>query len=236
MYTLSLLFPQGESFFVSSVAHFLDRLEDPQLRDEAASFMAQEGAHRREHARYNQRVLAFGADADWVDRRLAAFFRFGRRLLSPINQLAFTCTVEHFTAMMADELLRDERYLAGAEPKNAALWRWHCVEETEHKAVPFDVYTAVGGGFLRRALMMLYSTLDFAVGVFVIWAYLMFKDGQLFRVSNWRSALRFSFVRPGLVVRLLRPWLSWFRPGFHPWQHDNSRLIERWRAANPAAS
>ena len=74
-----------------------------------------------------------------------------RRILSPMNRLAITVALEHFTAIMADELLRNPEYEKLMDPEHAKLWLWHAVEETEHKAVAFDVYRAVGGGYVRRA-------------------------------------------------------------------------------------
>src|SRR5690349_7062163 len=39
---VNLLFPQGERFFVRSVHHFMDRIEDPLLREQARAFFKQE--------------------------------------------------------------------------------------------------------------------------------------------------------------------------------------------------
>lgn len=56
---------------------------------------------------------------------------------------------------MADGLLRNGGYIADALPTLARLWRWHALEETEHKAVAFDVYNQVCGSrkLLRRAMI-----------------------------------------------------------------------------------
>jgi predicted metal-dependent hydrolase len=34
--------------------------------------------------------------------------------------------------------------------------------------------------------------------------------------------------------RIVRPWLAYFRPDFHPWQQDNLDHVERWKAAYAA--
>jgi hypothetical protein len=41
--------------------------------------------------------------------------------------------LEHFTAIIAHELLANPRHLAGAEKETADLRRWHAVEEIERQ-------------------------------------------------------------------------------------------------------
>ena len=58
----------------------------------------------------------------------------------PIIDLASTMALEHYTAMIAHQLLADPAHLADADPQVAALWRWHAIEEIEHKGVAYDTY------------------------------------------------------------------------------------------------
>src|SRR4051812_44791243 len=60
---LSLVFPDGERFFVESVAHYRDRLDDPELSRAVKGFAAQEGMHAREHAAFNAMLRAQGLQA-----------------------------------------------------------------------------------------------------------------------------------------------------------------------------
>src|SRR3546814_1673082 len=53
-------------------------------------------------------------------------------------QLAGTCALEHFTATLAHAILSDPAHLAGAETEAQRMWRWHAIEEIEHKAVAYD--------------------------------------------------------------------------------------------------
>jgi len=32
-------------------------------------------------------------------------------------------------------------------------------------------------------------------------------------------------VKPGMLTRIIPEYLDFYRPGFHPWQHDNRHLI-----------
>lgn len=48
--------------------------------------------------------------------------------------------------------------------------------------------------------------------------------------------LRFQFGRRGVVRNVIGPWLAYLKPGFHPWQHDNTALGQAWLKENQDAS
>src|SRR5687768_6339502 len=103
---LSLLFPEGEKFFVDSVKHARSRVTDPALQRQITGFIGQEAMHGKEHRAFNELLVAHGfPSAPAIDRRLRRFLRMVRKTLPPQSQLAVTCALEHFTAMMAEELL-----------------------------------------------------------------------------------------------------------------------------------
>jgi predicted metal-dependent hydrolase len=116
----------------------------------------------------------------------------------------------------------------------SALWRWHAIEETEHKAVAYDVYReALGdgpGAYLQRAAGMVLATGLLWSLVFLYHARLVREDGGLTDVRGWGRYLRFLFIRPAVLPKLVLPWLGYFRPSFHPWQHDNFALVRAWKA------
>jgi predicted metal-dependent hydrolase len=227
---LSVFFPPGERFFIASVKAHRDAVTEPQLLSEVNAFCAQEGIHSREHVRYNRMLeeqgYAIAAMEGRIDRLLGAV----SRRLTKRRRLAVTCALEHFTALMGDGLLSKPAVLAGANPVMAALWRWHAAEENEHKAVAFDVYRAAGGNYFERVTAMIGATLIFWAKVVEQQIRLMWSDRMLFSLREWTSLLRFLFVDPGGLRGLLRPYLQYYRPSFHPWDHDNRELLEAWKA------
>jgi predicted metal-dependent hydrolase len=225
---LSIFFPAGERFFIQSVRRFRDRVGTDRLREEVAAFCAQEGIHRREHARYNEMIRDEGYPAREMEQRVERLLALVTRLAPPRFQLAVTCALEHFTATMAHLLLDDAHALDGAHPSMAALWRWHAAEENEHKAVAYDVFRAAGGTYAERALAMIGASVIFWAKVLEQQARMMKSDGILFSAKEWGDFLRFLFIEPGLVPRLLPLYLDYYRPGFHPWDLDNRELLERF--------
>jgi uncharacterized protein len=228
---LSLMFPDGERFFIDSVRTFRpDIAGDAELDAAVGGFIGQEAMHSREHLVYNERLQRQGVDAyalmqivkDVQDRRA--------RTLPPVSQLALTICLEHFTAMLADHLLRHPSTLQKADPRMVAIWRWHALEETEHKAVAFDVYQRIGGTpfvrWRRRCRAMVWVTMLFTYRTWQFMWRLSKADGTRKDVSGWLRLLGFLFVHPGPITRIGGQWLKWFLPGFHPWKHDNRDLME----------
>ncbi len=226
---LSTFFPEGEKFFIECVQNFADRVDDPEMRRHIRDFSAQESVHRREHERYNAWLRAQGYDIGGLERRVTRSLNLARRLRSRRRNLAATAALEHFTAIMANVMMKDERVIAGAHPVMEAIWRWHAVEETEHKAVAYDLFNLVGGPYHERVRAMLVASAFFWVMVAQHTARLLAADG-LNDARHWLRLLRWLFVRPGALRQLLPDYLAWYRPGFHPWQSDNRALIDEWVA------
>jgi predicted metal-dependent hydrolase len=229
---LSLLFPEGEKFFVDSVKQVQDRVTDPALGREIAGFIGQEAMHGREHRELNALLVAHGyAVAPRVETWLKGFLKGVRRRAPKRSAVAITCALEHFTAMLAESLLRDPRMRDGIDPSIRPLWLWHALEEAEHKAVAFDVYKAIGGGYVRRVVTMLLTTIVFFAVQGVVHARLMATRGILWKPWRWiRGATRF-WIYPGFLTRLVPAYLSYFRPGFHPNDRDTTALLANWREA-----
>jgi hypothetical protein len=226
---LSVFFPPGERFFINSVKAHRDFLKDPKLAADARAFYAQEGIHSREHVRYNAMLREQGYPVEEMERRVTELLKSVSSHWSERMQLAVTCALEHFTALMAEIILRHPEHMEGADETMSQLWRWHAAEENEHKAVAFDVYMASGGNYVERVLAMIGATAIFWAKVVEQQARMMEADGILFDAKEWRALFRFLFVKPGGLSKVLVPYLQYFKPSFHPWDHDSSDMLEKWK-------
>jgi predicted metal-dependent hydrolase len=236
---LSTTFPVGEAFFVESVRKFREGTP-PQLAEEIKAFTTQEAIHSREHDAFNKRAAAGGYDLSkleaQVERRLAV-----TRSRPPIVSLAATMALEHFTAILAHQLLADPKHLAGADTEAADLWRWHAVEEIEHKGVAYDTWLHATRGWPRfkrwkvKAKVMLYVTRNFLVDRTAGALELMRQDGVT-GLDAWRRLLWYVWIRPGMFRKIAGAWLRYFLPGFHPWDEDDRALLAAYDAAGAAGA
>lgn len=230
---LSIMFPLGEKLFIDSVVHFRKAIEsDPALAEAVDAFVYQEASHIREHRSYNQQLAAQGAPIDALEQLLLRRQEVGNKF-SPAMRLAMTASLEHFTAILSDQLLRNPAVLKGADGKMAMIWRWHAIEETEHKAVAFDVLCSVVRNpvwrYLMRCGVMLIMTGYFAVDVMYFIYRLAGNDGQRRNGREWLRLLGWLFVSPGPLTRVFPRWLAWFIPGFHPNHLDTREALEAAR-------
>lgn len=232
---MSVLFPDGERYFIDSVRLFRDQISDTDLQQQIRGFIGQEGHHSREHIEYNQRLRDLGYDIDALESTVKKRIRFVQKNFSAERQLAGTVAMEHFTAIMADLLLREPHWIEGAVEPMQSLWRWHALEETEHKAVAFDVYMQVCGDrkILRRAMRQ--ATFFFLKDVTRGMWHMLRKDGKLSDLPMMWRGMRWLWGRNGFFRKLVGVYRDYYQSDFHPWQHDNRDLLDQYAPAFASA-
>jgi uncharacterized protein len=229
---LSMSFPVGEQYFIDSVRDGLKSLPDVErtrFAAEVQGFIGQEATHRRIHALFNghlQRQGHVNRIEQRAQQRIEDNAHIGLR-----NHLAATAATEHFTAILADWLLRRPEALEGAEPRLQTLWLWHSAEEAEHRNTAFDIYRAAGGNHVWRVRVFRAVTIIFLSDLLRQTVRNLWHDGSLFKPSTWRSAWRLLLARDGLFRRNFGLWRDYLRPDFHPSQHEASRS-QQWLRDN----
>jgi predicted metal-dependent hydrolase len=228
--SLSAVFPDGEDFFVRSVRHFRDEITDPELKRQVAGFIGQEAVHGREHRAFNDRLAVLGYPTKQIERIVKRSLEIRERLLSPLSNLALTAALEHFTATLAELVLSSEETRAQFGHQAVLdLFVWHALEESEHKAVAFDVYRAVGGGERLRVFTMNLLCVVFISGMLVAITASLLGDGETYRRGQLRRSWRAIRRSPLMSRELWRQLRDYNRPGFHPDDRDTTGLVERWR-------
>lgn len=247
MTALSALFPAGEKFFIDSVRAVRNHpaIKDNQaLQKEISAFIGQEAMHTQEHVGFNASAQKYGHDVATLDAKTDTVIQAARKVFAKVAKpcgitqemvdLTATTALEHFTATIASELLRNQHIQDLMTDKTmATLWAWHAIEENEHKAVAYDVFEGVFGrgikayalrtGSLTLAMVILFITQSYFL------ARLLNEDKQ-FSLESLKDIYSYAYSpSKGIITGMGKEMLAYFRPGFHPNDLDTASLLETWK-------
>lgn len=224
-------FPDGERYFISSVAAFRPQIKDPELLRQVKEFTMQEGEHGRVHKDYNERLKRQGLNMDAFTTHVKAVGDRRQRFYSAKYNLALTAALEHFTAMMAELFFAEKTLMKGADSRPRAMLAWHAIEEMEHRAVAFDVMQKVAGvGYIQRCLAMTQATFVLMLFTTVAPWIMLGTDGHSIRkrFALYTRGLPWIFGRRGFFTRLVPMLCQYYRPSFHPNQMPTVHNYEHW--------
>jgi predicted metal-dependent hydrolase len=228
---MSTAFEPGEQFFIDSARALKTKIKDPALLEELAEFCRQEGHHTAQHLKFDRMNEALGIDVAGCRKRYSKVLDRARANMDPMEMLAATTALEHFTAGFAHMFFENPSCSAGADPRVVALWAWHAAEEAEHKATCFDIYKQAGGNYPQRVIIMVGAWFMILWVALLNTAILLHKDKKLFTRDTLRG-IGYLFGRRGIVSGLLPAFFHYFKPRFHPWKEDNAHRIREWEAGN----
>lgn len=147
-----MMLPYLEPFLIRTIQEAMGKVTDPALLEEMKRFCAQEGQHLRQHAKANEVIrrrhkagpvlAALEAEVDALLKRWSAekSLRF---------KLAYAEGFESMTSAGARTQMEIGMFDHMKEPIRGLMF-WHIMEEVEHRAVCFDAYEAVAGGYFYR--------------------------------------------------------------------------------------
>jgi len=239
---LSLTFPDGERLFMDAVRHYRGQVSG-KLAEDVRGFIAQEAIHSREHHHLNQLIDREKYPVAEIEAEIQERIAFSRSR-GPMRMLIATIALEHFTAMMAEMHALHQDLFDKVEPGIERMWRWHAMEETEHKAVAYDVFMVAARDwtpwqrYLRRTISMAIITYFFTNNIARYAARLLEADGYA-PDAALKAVKEFVWKKPGIFSRGWKTYFAWYRPGFHPWDQDTRELVAGWKAefdAAPAAA
>lgn len=232
---VNLLFPLGERFFVRSVRRYADRIDDPALAELVRAFSGQEAQHARAHERCFLALEAQGYDIrTFLDRYERIAYGLVEPACPPIVSLATTAALEHFTAVMAENILR-EPLLEPAHPSMRRLLEWHAAEEIEHRSVAFDVLMAVDPRYSVRMAGLASAALCLGGFWLMATAALLRQERGLSWGDTLRRARGVQRTYPIGRRVFLRGIRAYVRRDFHPSEADTDALAQAFLASVGAA-
>jgi len=228
----SILIPPAERFVIRSVRNFAHRATDPEFKDLIRAFIQQEGCHARVHSEFNNSLQQFGVNVEREISYADGFFTSIQLHLPKKMQLGVTAYLEHQTASGAHMLFMEPLIAGSMHPEMARFWRWHAVEELEHKAVAFDLFRLVGGGYFLRILSAITIIVLLGVAFYGIIRRMMKEDGKEITAEMRQKARDINGKRLGPQLPLIA---QYFKPGFHPWNFHDEKYLTAWYASPEGA-
>ena len=228
--SLSMVFPSGERYFIESLRRVSGEIDDPHLRRQVQGFIGQESTHHRMHAEFNHGLEQLG-----LRNIIEPFIEWRIRhsqWLSPLDRLAITAGVEHFTSLFGATALRGDGWFAGGHPELRAFCMWHAAEEIEHGAIPLTLYNRLGGGYLRRVTWFFYVSVTLSLDALIQLFSNLHRSGSLWRTRTWLHGIAFLFGRGGPGQVALSGVPSYLRPGYVPVFDHANLLAQSWLAQN----
>ena len=220
---LNLLFPEGERFFMRAVRNGLNKIEDPDLAQQARGFFGQETQHAIEHEKFFDVLEQNGYEFRPKLEKMNKFIIKMRDILPHSLSLSLTAGAEHLTAVLGATALDDEG-VENSHPAMRDLIQWHAIEEIEHKAIAFDVFKATGGSYPMRVFGYLNALLFIHITSTYFVKDLLRQDGyskreakKLLKASQQNMLSKHPTLRQSLT--------AYFKPSFHPNDIDESGLV-----------
>jgi predicted metal-dependent hydrolase len=151
----SLYVAHLEPFFVKSLRRVMDQIRDDALREDVDRFSRQEAQHYQRHIDFNKAVFAQGYPG--LEQRVDELKRDFDRFLAEetdLFRIGYIEGFESYTTQFALWILGSGLYDHRRTTRPIGdLFKWHMVEEIEHRNVAFDVYEHLYGGYFQRARM-----------------------------------------------------------------------------------
>lgn len=219
---LSITFPDGEKFYVNSVRHYKDSITDEQLKDEVKEFIKQENWHSHIHQQYNNWTESLGLPVNKLRQEVIDLISYTDNL-SPKTRLAITVCQEHITVILASAGLRNRTLYRTMHPHFENVWRWHNIEEIEHKSVSMDVWLDQYNTSMNS--IMILSTIVFWYKIFSLTVQLLHADKQLWKWRTFKDSYNMLFAKTGLFRLGYKRWLEFFKKDFHPDNHNDTILL-----------
>jgi predicted metal-dependent hydrolase len=220
---LNLLFPEGERFFMRAVRNGLNKIEDPDLKQQARGFFGQETQHAIEHEKFFDVLEQNGYEFRPKLEKMNKFIIKMRDILPHSLSLSITAGAEHLTAVLGATALDDEG-VENSHPAMRDLIQWHAIEEIEHKSIAFDVFKATGGSYPMRVFGYLNALLFIHITSTYFVKDLLRQDGyskreakKLLKASQQNMLKKHPTLRQSLT--------AYFKPNFHPNDIDESGLV-----------
>ncbi|MGB2246115.1 MAG: metal-dependent hydrolase [Alcanivorax sediminis] len=233
---LSIFLTYGEDLVIDTARYHRQFVKDPELKRLVTALIGQEAIHSKMHNEFNDVLAKHRYPVNFYRFLADRVFELGFKKLSNRMQLSLMAGIEHFTAVLAEYMMKHEDiFYESHDEKQRALWMWHMLEESEHKDIAYDVFQELSGdyGLRMRGFALAAFTIFFLVPLGGSLIPVFRKPSNLLRPSYWKDVRRSLAVlagpREGVFGSTIKHTLDYLRRDFHPSDHDTSAYLEYYK-------
>ena len=143
--------------------------------------------------------------------------------------LSVTAGMEHYTALFGHQNLGNIEFMSTTYPKEMMMMiLWHSAEELEHKSVAYDVLQQIDDSYFLRIFGMSFASVLFYTFALSGMFYFIAQDDErdFENISVQFSTFLKNFTLRPEGAESWKLLIDYFKPGFHPDDHDNYHLAE----------
>ena len=225
---LSFSFPKGEKFFMNSIRAFKNDV-NKKMSEEIRMFCIQEATHTREHINYNKLLCELkGYDLEELESiYVKALEKSYTDKVDDKIRLAITTAMEHITATMGTNILMGK--LLKSDNPVVDMWKWHSLEEVEHKSVSYDVYKSINGSNKVLRVVMKLALIDMGLNTIRVAIKMLKHDKQFWKLSTFKSMFKFFFSKQGALRINYADYKSFFDNDFNPETQGSDLDLTPWK-------
>ncbi len=156
-----------------------DDIEGRRIKGEISTFIKQESCHYTIHGAFNDMLLRDGYDGlPAIEQKVAAHYERLLRTKSLPFLVAYCEGFESLTPPTAEGWFNGsmDAMTKGADPMPLNMWRWHIMEEFEHRTVCYDAFKAIHGGQMLRIYAFFYQMISLSRMVGWVFQHLLEVD------------------------------------------------------------
>lgn len=209
MSALSVLFPEGEKFFMQSLTAYMK--DHPEFKPDLIQFCTEERNHTQVHLKLNS-LLYNSLKLQELEGRTGEIIKRATRFLTKKQKLLVTLCLEHLTALLADGLLQRPDIIKMMRSDAKDVWIYHATEETSdsHRHLAERIYKATHGNKAYAKAIMIPVTIALAIVVAEFWIEICKDDRENFNVFCYVDAANTLFGVNGYITGIIPEYLKWF--------------------------
>lgn len=215
----SIIIPDGERFVISSVERAVSNISDEQFGNRIKNLLHEESAHSEVHDAYNQMLQREGYKLGFFAKLGGRIFYFFKKNFPNTINLGISSSIEYFTFIFSKHAFENNLFDGDRiDERLRRLWTWHATEEIEHRGTCFDVFYKFNGSYVKRIISMCIAAPVFFSLAHLNHFSLLWQNRALYKPKIMFGGMRFLFGANGIYAGLLKEWIKFFKPGFHPSQ------------------